>query len=176
MSTNEIKAWLVEHPSGMRGLHWNRPDDETVEATPLYGAPTLVRFSNALQRIGTALDLPVGASLERDCVPAIERLKAPHDLDGYVGAFYEIGKLLGIGARPESPQWVFENAMLPKLRALAERPTIGEMLRMVDDCPGLTEAQGQWLYRRIVEKAQPDPASTPTTIEPDKDEREGGAA
>lgn len=37
---------------------------------------------------------------------------------GYADAFYEIAKLLGIGARSDTPANVFKNEMLPKLERL----------------------------------------------------------
>lgn len=46
--------------------------------------------------------------------------------DGYRNAFYEIGAVLGIPARPESPKHVWETEMRPKLlAALADRGTEG---------------------------------------------------
>lgn len=35
----------------------------------------MTEYHQALQRIGTALDLPAGSDLTKDCVPAIERLR-----------------------------------------------------------------------------------------------------
>ncbi len=63
-------------------------------------------------------------------MPADDMLKlaapdlATEDVDGYRDAFYEIGDMLGIGARAASPKAIWENEMRPALasaiRALAK--------------------------------------------------------
>lgn len=50
---------------------------------------------------------------------AYERGKAD---DGYATAFYELAKLMGVGASPYSPEQVWRNEMLPRLRAALALP------------------------------------------------------
>jgi hypothetical protein len=40
--------------------------------------------------------------------------------DGYTKAFYEIASVLGIGARNDSPENVFRNEMLPRIKLMAQ--------------------------------------------------------
>lgn len=53
----------------------------------------------------------------------IERISSraiPDEEDGYIEAFYNIGKLLGIGAGVDTPEHVFKTRMVPRLKELLE--------------------------------------------------------
>lgn len=60
----------------------------------------------------------------REAADEIERLQRENAelkaTDGYVGAFYKIGELLGLTAMPISPKEAFETVMFPRLRQLVD--------------------------------------------------------
>lgn len=53
--------------------------------------------------------------------PSAPATQAP---DGYASAFYEVAKLLDIGARADSPANVWRREMLPRLKALLDKPAV----------------------------------------------------
>jgi hypothetical protein len=46
------------------------------------------------------------------------RQTSPKGDPGYIGAFYDLAKMMGIGACAKSPRDVWEHEMLPRLQAL----------------------------------------------------------
>jgi hypothetical protein len=64
-----------------------------------------------------------------DCVNPKEYGHSSHcpfdqieSLQGYRDAFYKIAEMLGLSAMPISPKDAFETVMVPRLRALLDRP------------------------------------------------------
>lgn len=79
------------------------------------------------------------ASYPEDLVPlylAAPVQVAPAPVDGYAEAFYEIASVLGIGARSDTPENVFRNEMLPRIKALASQPAAQPTAITADEING----------------------------------------
>lgn len=81
-------------------------------------APRLRKALTALLAIAGTPNTDSQGKVFAEARAALAAAPASGDTSGYQLAFYELAKLMGIGARPHSPGQVWRNEMLPRLIAL----------------------------------------------------------